>query len=296
MAPSAAGDRELDILLAKLKKIQTAVGGSDEERALRKKNKKKNKEDGRFAAVKSAIIKRLGDTCDLLAKEPTTKDPKAVIEKNNAVRSNLRALEENWKELDGAYQAEKNKRRSKITREELEERRQLLVDLRHEIGELKSIHQAGVVGSKGGGTRGGYGTAMPASEFFKQEARTSGTSTVQETPPAGKLTQEQQFRIQQIRDRKKEMEDKYLTVVEEHVERLGEMAKNINEELHVQDRMVDDLGNRVDTANEHVVNVNTRMKEVLKSVRAADKFCMDIMCILLLVGMLAVLYALINNN
>lgn len=60
---------------------------------------------------------------------------------------------------------------SKITREELEERRQLLVDLRHEIGELKSIHQAGVVGSKGGGTRGGYGTAMPASEFFKQGER-----------------------------------------------------------------------------------------------------------------------------
>lgn len=57
---------------------------------------------------------------------------------------------------------------SKLTREELEQQRQLLVDLRHEIGELKSIHQAGVVGSKGGGTRGGYGTAMPASEFFKQ--------------------------------------------------------------------------------------------------------------------------------
>lgn len=47
----------------------------------------------------------------LLAKEPTTKDPKAVIEKNQAVRSNLRALEENWKELDSAYQTEKNKRR-----------------------------------------------------------------------------------------------------------------------------------------------------------------------------------------
>lgn len=59
---------------------------------------------------------------------------------------------------------------SKISREELENQRQLLVDLRHEIGELKSIHQAGVVGSKGGGTRGGYGTAMPASEFFKQGA------------------------------------------------------------------------------------------------------------------------------
>lgn len=56
------------------------------------------------------------------------------------------------------------------------------------------------------------------------------------------------------------MEDKYLTVVEEHVDRLGEMAKNIQEELQIQDRMVDDLGNRIDTAQEHVTNVNTRMK------------------------------------
>lgn len=56
------------------------------------------------------------------------------------------------------------------------------------------------------------------------------------------------------------MEDKYLTVVEEHVDRLGEMAKNIQEELQIQDRMVDDLGNRIDTAQEHVGNVNTRMK------------------------------------
>lgn len=51
----------------------------------------------------------------LLATEPKTKDPKAVIEKNNAVRSNLRALEEGWKELDAAYQAEKNKRRVRLT-------------------------------------------------------------------------------------------------------------------------------------------------------------------------------------
>lgn len=53
----------------------------------------------------------LFDVLQLLAKEPASKDPKAVTEKNQAVRSNLRALEENWKELDSAYQAEKNKRR-----------------------------------------------------------------------------------------------------------------------------------------------------------------------------------------
>ena len=44
--------------------MKAAVGGSDEERAMRKK-KRKSKEDDRFNAVKSAIIKRLGDTCDV---------------------------------------------------------------------------------------------------------------------------------------------------------------------------------------------------------------------------------------
>jgi len=43
---------------------KAAVGGSEEERAMRKK-KRKSKEDDRFNAVKSAIIKRLGDTCDV---------------------------------------------------------------------------------------------------------------------------------------------------------------------------------------------------------------------------------------
>lgn len=65
----------------------------------------------------STLNRRTNCIVQLLAKEPTTKDPKAVIEKNNAVRSNLRALEENWKELDGAYQAEKNKRRVRYRRQ-----------------------------------------------------------------------------------------------------------------------------------------------------------------------------------
>lgn len=51
----------------------------------------------------------------MLAKEPATKDPKAVIEKKQAVGSSLRALEENWKELDSAYHAEKSKRRVSAT-------------------------------------------------------------------------------------------------------------------------------------------------------------------------------------
>lgn len=38
------------------------------------------------------------------------------------------------------------------------------------------------------------------------------------------------------------------------------------------------------------------VQDVLKSVRSADKFCVDIMCILLLLGMIAVLYGVIQNT
>jgi hypothetical protein len=34
----------------------------------------------------------------------------------------------------------------------------------------------------------------------------------------------------------------------------------------------------------------------VKQVRAADKFCVDVMCILLLLGLCAVLYAVIKNG
>lgn len=38
------------------------------------------------------------------------------------------------------------------------------------------------------------------------------------------------------------------------------------------------------------------LQEVLRQVRSADKICIDIMCILLLLGLVAVLYGIINNS
>ncbi|CAN0395536.1 unnamed protein product, partial [Phaeothamnion confervicola] len=105
-------DRDLQILMSTLYRIQKAVGGPEAE-----KNKGKDGKEDKFVTLKSSIIKRLGETCDLLDNADKTSggklfnkaDPKAVIEKNQAIRGNLRALEEAWKQLDAAYQAEKGK-------------------------------------------------------------------------------------------------------------------------------------------------------------------------------------------
>ena len=55
--------------------------------------------------------------------------------------------------------------------------------------------------------------------------------------------------------------------------------------------ILDGLENRIDHANEHVVNVNKKLKDTLKQVgRGADKFMMDVICLISLLGVLAVFY------
>ncbi|CAM9535185.1 unnamed protein product, partial [Phaeothamnion confervicola] len=215
-----------------------------------------------------------------------------------AIRGNLRALEEEWKQLDAAYQAEKGKRRSKVPAEEMAERRQLLVDLKREISELKQIHQSGLVkgvgpaggAGGGGGVGGGYG--VPSSELGNRNVM-PGVAT--DMRPA-QLSEGQHAKIQQIKARQQDMEQKYLSVIEDHVDRLADYARSIQEEERLQSRMIDDLAERVDEANDHLKNTNLRLKETLKSVRSADKFCIDLMCIIMMLGLIAVLYAVVKNG
>ncbi|KAG5178683.1 soluble NSF attachment protein receptor [Tribonema minus] len=293
----AGMDRELDVLLMKLQKILLSVGGDD----LESGGKKKSSKDDRFNLVKASVMRRLTETCELMEKAAATSggglasstaDPKAVIKRNQDIRSNLRTLEAEWGEMDVMFQAERTKRRSKMTKEEMEARRQLLVDLQREIAELKALNQQAAVGASVGVASSAYAAFKPQDSAA---ALAGGAKGGAEVRPAN-LSNEQHYRIQQIRERSKEMENTYLSKIEEHVDRLGDLARGMGEELVLQERMLDDLGNRIESTQEKLANVNVRMKDTLKKVRAADKFCVDIMCVLLMLGLAAVLYAVIKNG
>jgi hypothetical protein len=60
--------------------------------------------------------------------------------------------------------------------------------------------------------------------------------------------------------------------------------------------MLENVENKIDDAHDHITNINSKMKETLDEVRGADKVCVDIMCIVLMVGLGAVLYQLIKKN
>ena len=68
------------------------------------------------------------------------------------------------------------------------------------------------------------------------------------------------------------------------------------EEVKRQNEMLDSVGNKIEQVYDHIDNVNAKMKDTLNEVRAADKICGDIMCIVLMVGLGAVLYQLITKQ
>ena len=55
---------------------------------------------------------------------------------------------------------------------------------------------------------------------------------------------------------------------------LHELAKAENEEITLQNKMLETLETKIDHVNDHVVNVNAKLKTTLEEARKSDKICM----------------------
>lgn len=104
------------------------------------------------------------------------------------------------------------------------------------------------------------------------------------------MNDNQRLQLDQIDARDAEF-DKELDEIGEGIQDLAEIAALQGEEVKRQSVMLDKVNAKMDTVNERMSNVNTKMKETLDQVgRSADKLCVDIMCIVLMVGFAAVIY------
>jgi len=91
--------------------------------------------------------------------------------------------------------------------------------------------------------------------------------------------------------------DRQLDEIGEGIQDLAEIAQMQGEEVKRQSVMLDNVNNKMDKVNERMVSVNTKMKETLEEVgRASDKLCIDIMCVVLMVGFGAVIYNFVKND
>ncbi len=62
----------------------------------------------------------------------------------------------------------------------------------------------------------------------------------------------------------------------------------------MQTAMVDEITNKVDKANVHLNNLNKRMKQTLQQTRSADRFILDIILVVILLGVVGYIISMVS--
>ncbi|KAL4173332.1 hypothetical protein KRP22_008485 [Phytophthora ramorum] len=301
-------NRELDGLLDKLSRINQEMGGEDG------KGKKKDKKGDRFHELKTKIGERLHDLKMTLqdndvAATKRGKHPREAIRRQQELREEIRLVGVDIKDLTTSYDLEMKKKKSKFPPEELAMRKEIVTQYWAEYERIKELAAANYRSPAGKTAFDTGGVAAPIGSFE------NGAFTAR-TRPGGPLggpgfgglggagggsggdgpiereviTDDQQAMLADIQKNDQRF-DIIIEQIGTGVQELGQQARMLNEELQQQAIMIDGLSDRIDTTQAHVESVNQKMKKTLEKVgRGPDKCMMDMICLILLLGILAVVY------
>ncbi|KXZ42121.1 SYP71 protein [Gonium pectorale] len=90
----------------------------------------------------------------------------------------------------------------------------------------------------------------------------------------------------------KKTQDKKLQLIEEAVNELGDMARNVGEELDRQAPIIDDIEQQMDKVTKSLKTNNVKLKGVVSKMRSSRNFCVDIILITVLLAIGAYIYAM----
>lgn len=77
---------------------------------------------------------------------------------------------------------------------------------------------------------------------------------------------------------------------------LKEMASEMGKEVSKQGVMLDDLDVKVDRVNDELENINIRLRKALDNVRKGDRFIIDIILLVILLGLCGYIYSVVKKK
>jgi chromosome segregation ATPase len=220
---------------------------------------------------------------------------------NKTIRDLLAQMDKDAQELRTINDIEKKKRKSKFARPELERRDQIIDACREEIRALRGSLQNG--GQAMTSTTNNLlrmedhdlfqkgGSAFPGQKSSAFHAANDPSRPYEQE----EISEEQGQRLQQLREDQRD-QDRIIEQIEDGVMGLGERARAMNEQVSTQKAVIDQLENQVDATHEQLLGVNDKLKATLKELEGDGSFCMDILCVVMLLGMVALLIQLIQEK
>jgi hypothetical protein len=223
-----------------------------------------------------------------------------TVKASAAIRKDLKELEQLKEELKRTHADEERKAikkaRSKpggeeVVRQNIAKRDEILTVIQENIDELRfQERNAGAVG--GGDAGGGPG---------REKLMSSRQPKSRPKPPAQNLEEmdggteglDQSFL--QIKKNDQEL-DRELDLVHAGVKRLGVMAGEMNTELKIQSAMIDETKQKAEDVNAHLLEVNKKMKRALDASGGASKWCLNIICIIILLSVVGYIYKMVSGG
>jgi len=312
----AKDEKELTDLLTKLYTLQEDVGAKPKTSTEEKQNKANasmigrgraaKKTGSRFMELKASVVARLKKIHGLLDEEikraqglvsvASGNNPKEVIARQAELREEIRQSEDEWKEMQGLYKGEARKKRSKFTKEQLDVQQTLVQRLQAEIQKVKDAQTQGYIRREKTDDAVKYNvSALSSFNGGASDATNGNPFSAGEESGGVELTATQSQQLQLIDERDKEF-DKTLDEIGEGIQDLNEIAQLQSEEVQRQNIMLTNVEGKIESTKEHILSVNEKMKETLNEVRSSDKICVDIMCIVVMVGLGAVIYHIAKRS
>eukprot|EP00310_Coccolithus_braarudii_P018502 CAMPEP_0183351910 /NCGR_PEP_ID=MMETSP0164_2-20130417/26331_1 /TAXON_ID=221442 /ORGANISM="Coccolithus pelagicus ssp braarudi, Strain PLY182g" /LENGTH=277 /DNA_ID=CAMNT_0025524211 /DNA_START=42 /DNA_END=875 /DNA_ORIENTATION=- len=104
---------------------------------------------------------------------------------------------------------------------------------------------------------------------------------------------ETQEGLQQLQQKDQRI-DEELEQVAAGVADLKTVALDIRDEVKVQSAMVDEITHKVDKASKHLSSINKKMKKTLQQTRSADRFILDFILLVVLLGIIGYIISLVT--
>ena len=296
-------DVELDNLLDSLEKIQEVIGVNNKDKKSDDRKGGSREKVDKFTSLKDSIYIDLRGAHILLSQKPT--DARDRMKKNIEIQKLVTEMKEKEASMRKIHSGVLRQKSSKMKPEEKKNRSAFLTTIAKEINEIERTQRQNTIGKVDDDLEfdDGFGESNIIVNFDDDDGSggkgivLGGGFGVNSDPNAEEeeLSQEDQLRLQQVRKRDEEMDRKFLDAIEEGLETLQAKILLQNDELHKQSIMIDNMSEGIDKVQDHLESINNKMKKVLaESARSADKLCMDIICIVILLTLVGIIYTMLK--
>jgi len=272
--------REVDVLLSKVQGIQKLLGGPQKEHA--------KQEVDEFTKIKQAIaeiintISKTQDERD--AKLDKTGRDVGVIKLGADIRDLLNDADNHLAQMSKTLDRQKRNPK-KYPANQVEVKEKQFQNYKEVVKQLKVREDGGVLETQQSDT------SFTEFKIKMNSRRNVGV----ENHAKRDLTQNEQDALDRFKAKDKEL-DALLEEINQGLDVLKNKGENIGDQIHNQDIKMQDLQLEIDKTYKALENSNQRLKRVLYMYRKPSNFFMQMICILIILGLVGVIIKLASSG